>query len=79
MALPRRANGIRALASQMASKKLTEVAARQTVSDRLGYGVAAVIGAAAFHYGGPRWLGLVLAVYVCSAVLAYRRYKRLSA
>lgn len=79
MSLPRRANGIRDLAAQMASKKLAGVNARQAVSDRIGYAVATVIGGLVTTFAG--WWGLVAVVtlYAFSASRAYRRYRTLQA
>jgi uncharacterized membrane protein (DUF4010 family) len=76
--LPRRANGIRTLAAQMATKKLNEINARQAVSDRIGYAVAAIIGAVASEYFGTAGIAIVVGVYAVSGVLAYRRYRALT-
>lgn len=75
--LPRRANTIRAIAVQIAHKKMTEVGARQAVSDRIGYLVAALIGASAFRYFG--WMGVEVmgVLYAASAWLAHRRYQKI--
>jgi hypothetical protein len=74
--IPRRANGIRRLAADMASRKISEVNARQSVSDRIGYAVSTLIGAAAFHYGGELAVGALVLLYAVSASVAYSRYLR---
>lgn len=74
-ALPRRANTIRALSASMAARKLTEVAARQAVSDRIGYGVAAILGAVAFHSFGENGVFGMCVLYVISAMRAYRKWR----
>lgn len=71
-ALPRRANGIRSLAASMARQKLV----RQTVSDRISYAVAALIGAAAFKLAGQPGIAVVLVLYLASAYRAYRVWKK---
>jgi len=76
-ALPRRANRIRALAADMASIKLRETNARQAVSDRIGYAIAVVGGAAAYHFGGTRAVEGVVLLYAIAASMAHARYRRL--
>lgn len=77
--LPRRANTIRSLAAQLAHKKMTEDGARQAVSDRIGYLVASLIGAAVFRYVGWPGVEALGALYAGSAWLAYRRHKKIAA
>lgn len=73
--LPRRSNTIRSLAAAMAHKKMTEVGQRQAVSDRIGYMVAVVLGAAAMTLGGRPAVAVVLGLYGAIAFRAYRRWK----
>lgn len=76
--LPRRANGIRRLAADMAHRKLTELTARQAISDRIGYGIAALLGATAFHFGGSYAVEALTALYGLSAARAYWRYRKVA-
>ncbi len=76
--LPRRANTIRALAAQLAHRKMTEDGARQAVSDRIGYLVAAIIGAAVFRYLGWSGVQALGILYAASAWLAHRRWKKVA-
>lgn len=86
--LPRRAGKIRELATQLgkeyASQRIREAAgvqvkidARQAVSDRIGYGLAVVIGAALVSLLG--WWGVLgaLALNAVGVVRSYRRWKAL--
>jgi hypothetical protein len=77
--LPRRANTIRAVAAQLAHKHETESFARQAVSDRIGYAVAAVVGAAAYALFGKPAIGVLIMLYAVSAVRAHRKYLKIKA
>lgn len=74
--LPRRANQISRLANLIAQNRLQTLAARQSVSDRIGYGIASLIGAGAYRIGGQTALLALVGIYGVSAVVAYRRYRR---
>jgi hypothetical protein len=70
--LPRRANQIRALAAGMAHAKLTEVTARQAISDKSSYALAVLLGGVASWLLG--WPGVAL--LVCWHALAAARAHR---
>ena len=74
--IPRRANRIRQVAADMASRKLREVNARQAVSDRIGYAVAVTIGAIALHFGGVYVVEAIVVLYIIGAKVAFSRYKK---
>ena len=76
MSLPRRANGIRTLAADMAARKLAEVSQRQAVSDRVSYALAVLLGAGAFKYAGWNLVGGIAALQLLGAVVAYRRWRK---
>lgn len=71
--LPRRANTIRAVAAQLADRRLREVTLRQAVSDRIGYLVASMLGAGAMRYFGMRGVQALACLYVLAALFAYWR------
>lgn len=78
-ALPRRARTIRALAATFADRKLRVEGARQIVSDRIGYLIAAFIGALAFANYGQRGVYALAALYFLNVLRAYERWKKLDA
>lgn len=71
--LPRRANTIRSLSMDIARQS----ALRQAISDRLGYLLAFVFGAAVFRGAGWVGVGIASAVYTLSIYASYRRYQAL--
>lgn len=73
--LPRRANGIRALAVALALRKTTELALRQTVSDRISYGLAIVLGAVIYDRLGRWGIIAVAAIYCLASAAAWRKYR----
>lgn len=77
--LPRRANTIRALAASMADRRLKVEGARQVVSDRIGYMIAAVIGALAYANYGSKGLYALAVLYLLGVIRAYERWKKLDA
>lgn len=77
--IPRRANRIRALAVSLAADRRRLEVARQAVSDRIGYMVAAVIGAVVYARYGQRGVEVLAALYALSAFFSYRKFKRVSA
>jgi hypothetical protein len=77
--LPRRANTIRAVAASMAHKHEREVGARQAVSDRIGYAVAAVLGSIAYRYFGQMGVAVLVALYAISALRAHQQYLKVKA
>jgi hypothetical protein len=76
--LPRRANTIRALAASMAAERRSLEAARQAISDRIGYAVAALIGVGAYRYFGRQGVEALVALYAVSVVMSYRRLRRMA-
>ncbi len=75
--LPRRANTIREVASTLADIRLRIVTARQVISDRIGYIVASILGAATYHYFGRIGLAVLCALYAVRVVNAYHAWKEL--
>lgn len=78
MRLPHRANTLRAIAASMANRELMRATQRQAVSDKIGYAVAVVMGAAAWRYGGRLWVAVLCAGYVFNAWMAHRKWQRLT-
>ena len=72
--LPRRARQIHRFAHDLASHRLSVLSLRQAASDKIGYAVATVIGAAAFHYAGEGAVLILVEVYLFNALRAYRKY-----
>lgn len=70
--LPRRANTIREVAVDMAR----QVGIRQAISDRVGYLLAFLFGAAVMRYLGFWVVSAATAVYVLSVYIAYKRFLR---
>jgi hypothetical protein len=77
--LPRTRERLRAMAVGVGVELTRKSAARQAVSDRIGYIVAAAIGAGVFSRWGWSGLKALVALYVLSAFLAYRKYKQIEA
>jgi hypothetical protein len=77
--LPRRAKTIRAVAAQLAHKHETETGARQAVSDRIGYAVAAVLGAVAYGWLGRVAVVVLVGLYAVSAIRAHQNYLKVKA
>lgn len=76
--LPRRSKTIREVASSLADKRLRIVTARQVISDRIGYIIAAILGASTYHYFGRIGLAVLCAFYVVRVVNAYHGWKALA-
>lgn len=76
--LPRRANTIRAVSREIASKQLVEFTARHVLSYRIGYVVAVLTGGVAFWLVGWRALASIVALYAVGAWRAYRHYRAVS-
>ena len=73
--LPRRANGIRALAAEMGATLASKTLARQAVSDRISYALAFALGCLVFAAGG--WYGAALGAcfYGWRAHRSYRAWR----
>lgn len=73
--LPRRANTIREAAASLAAKHEAAVALRQSVSDRISYALAFLLGALVLGVGG--WYGVALGAcfYGWRAYAGYRAWR----
>ena len=74
MNLPRRANQISRMANAIAVDRLRVASLRQSVSDRIGYAIAVLLGAWVSQVGAPWAVYALASCYLLAALAAYRRY-----
>lgn len=73
--LPRRANTIRAVAASLAAKHEAVVLARQSVSDKVSYALAFLLGALVLWIGGAYGVALGACFYGWRAYRSYRAWR----
>lgn len=67
---------VRHTSAKIANRKLQQINLRQTVSDRIGYLIASMLGAGTMHWFGWRGVQALGALYLLSLIFAYSRYTK---